>query len=73
MDKTNTRIGMSYEELSDAHFGLQKRYYELIMAVSTKHPNETRHETALRYIQEAEARDFGIESKASQEEIEGAT
>ena len=30
------------------------KYYELIMAVKRKWPNESRHETALRYIQEAE-------------------
>lgn len=29
-------------------------YYELIMAVETKYPNETRHETALKYIKQAE-------------------
>jgi hypothetical protein len=33
---------------------LQKKYNELIMAVGNKYPNETRHETALRYIQQAE-------------------
>ena len=30
-------------------------YYELLYAVVRKFPNETRHETALRYIREAEA------------------
>jgi hypothetical protein len=29
-------------------------YYELIMAVESKHEGETRHETALRYIRERE-------------------
>ena len=29
-------------------------YYELIFAVGNKYPGESRHETALRYIQEAE-------------------
>lgn len=33
---------------------LHKKYYELIMAVEQKHPNESRHETALRYIRERE-------------------
>ncbi|MDA3835144.1 MAG: hypothetical protein PF495_17305 [Spirochaetales bacterium] len=32
----------------------QEKYGELIMAVCNKYPNETRHETALRYIQQAE-------------------
>jgi len=31
-----------------------KEYHELLMAVVRKHPGETRHETALRYIREAE-------------------
>lgn len=29
-------------------------YYELLMAVGVKHEGETRHNTALRYIKEAE-------------------
>lgn len=33
---------------------LEKNYYELIYAVGSKFPNETRHETALRYIRERE-------------------
>ena len=32
----------------------EKLYYELILEVSKKFPNETRHETALRYIRRAE-------------------
>ena len=34
----------------------ESKYDELIMAVERKHPNETRHETALRYIKETELR-----------------
>jgi len=30
-------------------------YYELLYAVGKKYPGETRHETALRYIRQAEA------------------
>jgi hypothetical protein len=33
---------------------LEKLYYELIMAVQAKNANETRHQTALRYIRERE-------------------
>ena len=33
---------------------LTERYNELIMAVGNKYPNESRHETALRYIRQAE-------------------
>jgi len=39
------------ESAMDAH---QKKYQELIFAVAQKFPNETRHETALRYINERE-------------------
>jgi len=31
-----------------------KKYHELIMEVANKYPGETRHETALRYIRNAE-------------------
>ena len=34
----------------------QAKYHELIMAVCRKFPGESRHETALRYIREVEAR-----------------
>lgn len=34
---------------------LRKNYDELIMAVARKFPNETRHQTALRYINQAES------------------
>lgn len=37
------------------------KYNELLYAVATKHPGETRHETALRYIREAEKRCNGPE------------
>jgi len=32
----------------------EKKYNKLIMAVETKYPGETRHETALRYIKDRE-------------------
>jgi hypothetical protein len=35
---------------------VEGKYYELLFAVSQKFPGETRHETALRYIREREAR-----------------
>lgn len=34
---------------------IEEKYNELIMAVAKKFTNETRHETALRYIKEAES------------------
>jgi hypothetical protein len=44
-----------YRRLSE----VEARYNELIYAVERVHPEETRHETALRYIQEAEQRANG--------------
>lgn len=35
---------------------LEAKYNELIMAVASKYPNETRHQTALRYINDAEVK-----------------
>jgi hypothetical protein len=39
------------QELLDSQ---RAKYQELIMAVESKHEGETRHETALRYIKQAE-------------------
>ena len=36
---------------------IEKLYYELIFAVGKKYPNESRHETALRYIKNSEIGD----------------
>ena len=44
------REGKLKEEIDE----LKKKYGELLFAVSIKHPDESRHETALRYIQQAE-------------------
>jgi hypothetical protein len=38
----------------DANAALREQYNQLIHAVETKHEGESRHETALRYIREAE-------------------
>ncbi len=38
----------------DKWISVEKKYNELIMAVESKYPNETRYETALRYIKQAE-------------------
>ena len=43
---------------------LRELYNELIFAVATKHPGETRHETALRYITRAETSESKITSVA---------
>jgi len=41
---------------------LHKLYYNLLWAVSSVHKGETRHQTALRYIQERENRCEGAKS-----------
>ena len=47
---------MSYEaKLRRRIRELESKYNQLLMAVEKKHPEETRHQTALRYIQEREA------------------
>ena len=39
--------------------GMKENYTELLMAVESKYPGETRHDTALRYIKEAERSEEG--------------
>ena len=43
-----------FTEAVDRIEELEQKYYELIYAVENKFPNETRHETALRYIKACE-------------------
>jgi len=47
---------------------IREKYNELLLAVTNKFLGETRHQTALRYIKEAEARSLGFR-KVSQNEI----
>ncbi|MBU1076217.1 MAG: hypothetical protein KKH98_02920 [Spirochaetes bacterium] len=49
--------------------GKYRQYNELLMAVERKFPNESRHETALRYIREAEQK--GGEGKTVKNIIRG--
>lgn len=42
-------------------------YYELLFAVASKFPGETRHQTALRYIRQAEACHGSADQSASKE------
>lgn len=46
---------------------LQAKYNELLFAVARKHPGESRHETALRYIRNAEAPNTEVAALAQQE------
>lgn len=65
---TNRRANYPYYGLADLIEAqraeierLRHLYHELIYAVASKYPNETRHETALRYIRTAESRYNGPE------------
>jgi hypothetical protein len=45
-----------------------RRYRELVMAVGNKWPDETRHETALRYIRTAEVANRGGQAAIAKEQ-----
>ena len=47
---------------------LEKDYYELLWGVEQKHPGESRHQTALRYILERESRVNGPAGAAARGE-----
>lgn len=49
--KIKAVVRLAYEAGYD---GCRHKYYELIYAVERKFPDETRHQTALRYIRSAE-------------------
>ena len=51
---TDARIAEARVD-SDELAQLREKYSELLCAVGNKYPEETRHQTALRYIQQAEA------------------
>ena len=44
-----------YREAPEEWLGTQEKYMELLYAVTNKVPDETRHQTALRYIKNAES------------------
>jgi len=48
------RVAVSAAARIEALIDIKKRYLELIYAVANKYPGETRYETALRYIRQAE-------------------
>ena len=56
----------TFSQLFDALEQLERNYNELIMAVGNTYRDETRHETALRYIRNAER--VSEESKAKAKE-----
>jgi hypothetical protein len=63
----NCEFGKNYiiggKSLEVCYDEISKLYNELIHAVCKKYPNESRHETALRYIKQAENEAFVRESQ----------
>jgi hypothetical protein len=54
-DYTQTRVIYAHPQpATDKAEDYKAKYLELIMQVGNKHPGESRHETALRYIKRAE-------------------
>jgi hypothetical protein len=54
IDKLYLELSQFTKAKTAREIKLQHDYNELIMAVARKHHGETRHQTALRYIQEVE-------------------
>lgn len=53
-----------FEIVEQEHRNLERKYNELIMAVASKWPGETRHQTALRYITQRESLSSGADAEA---------
>ena len=52
----------------------KRKYFELVMAVGNKHPGETRHQTALRYIRQSEAPSTrAAQTEAANVKLSGST
>lgn len=60
-DEAQAALALSAAEVTR----LRERYNNLIFAVGKKYPNETRHETARRYIVQAESFGFGSGADAA--------
>lgn len=64
-------ISMCQEQQAEEIQSLKSKYHELLYQVAKKFPDESRHETALRYIRQAENHDNGPE-KVDQPKDTGA-
>ena len=62
---------ISYDTKNAEIQNLKSKYHELLYQVEKNFPNESRHETALRYIRQAESHDNGPE-KSEQPKDTGA-
>ena len=56
--RQNTKVGTPSASHNSASRAISERYNELLMAVCRKYPGESRHETALRYIRQAESNSY---------------
>jgi hypothetical protein len=63
LSETSRAIEKAYQVTRGHPDPREVQYNELIMAVGNKYPGETRHETALRYIREAETNNAGPAQK----------
>jgi hypothetical protein len=59
------------ETLRSRHAALVEKYDELLYSVGNKYPNESRHETALRYIRNSENPTDNIAHQAALAEVKG--
>jgi len=66
IDKLFLELSKFTKAKTASEIKITQNYNELIMAVARKFPGETRHQTALRYIKEAEG--FAIATSGQVEE-----
>ena len=66
VDRDETGVVELLRESADEIERLRALYDELLYAVSSKFPDESRHATALRYIRQAEAMAIAGEDKAAE-------
>ena len=62
----DSRLSVSRSDVAAAPDMVQEKYHELLYAVGNKWPGETRHETALRYIRQAEQSSSGPSQAAAE-------
>lgn len=56
--RQSTKDGTPSASHNSASRAISEQYNELLMAVCRKYPGESRHETALRYIRQAESNSY---------------
>jgi hypothetical protein len=58
IEKVTNLLSSTRQQVQKEMVEIENKYQELIMAVGNKYSGETRHQTALRYIKNAESRDL---------------